>query len=497
MYYKSTRDSSVKISSAEAIVQGISKDGGLFVPSEIPSMTMDEIVKLGDMSYPERAANIFAKFLTDFSEAEIRYCTDNAYTAKNFSSENIAEISHLFEGTYVLELWHGPTCAFKDMALQILPYLLTTSAKKINIDNKIVILVATSGDTGKAALEGFADVPGTQIMVFYPEDGVSPMQKRQMTTQSGENVAVCAIKGNFDDCQMGVKNIFGDSEVTAKLEENKLMFSSANSINWGRLAPQIIYYISAYATLVKDGELKAGDKINIVVPTGNFGNILAAYYAKNMGLPVNKLICASNSNKVLTDFLATGVYDRNRDFITTISPSMDILISSNLERLLYIMTGYDDLLIKEWFGKLASEGRYEVSDDIKAKLKTEFAAGFCTDEETKATIKRIFDKYSYTLDTHSAVAVKVYEDYKTASGDNTKTVIASTASPYKFSASVLEAIEGKKSDLDEYDMIDKLYELSGYEIPKSLAELRTRQIRFSRVITKEEQKAYVLSELGL
>ncbi len=497
MYYKSTRDSSVKITSAEAIVQGISKDGGLFVPAEIPSVSMEEIVKLGDMSYSERATYIFAKYLSDFTDAEIRYCTDNAYSVKNFESENIAEISHLFEGTYVLELWHGPTCAFKDMALQILPYLLTTSAKKINIDKKIVILVATSGDTGKAALEGFADVPGTQIMVFYPEDGVSPMQKRQMTTQDGENVAVCALKGNFDDCQTGVKNIFGNSEIAAKLEENKLMFSSANSINWGRLAPQIIYYISAYASLVKDNEIKAGDKINIVVPTGNFGNILAAYYAKNMGLPVNKLICASNSNKVLTDFLTTGIYDRNRDFITTISPSMDILISSNLERLLYIMTGYNDAQIREWFGKLSSEGRYEVSDDIKAKLKEEFSAGFCTDEETKATIKAIFDKYSYTLDTHSAVAVKVYEDYKAATGDNTKTVIASTASPYKFSASVLEAIEGKKSELDEYDMIDRLNELSGYPVPESLAALRTKPVRFSKVISKDEQKDYVLAELGL
>ncbi len=497
MYYKSTRDSSVKITSAEAIVQGISKDGGLFVPSEIPSVSMDEIVKLGDMSYSDRAAYIFAKYLSDFTDAEIHYCTDNAYSVKNFESENIAEISHLFEGTYVLELWHGPTCAFKDMALQILPYLLTTSAKKINIDKKIVILVATSGDTGKAALEGFADVPGTQIMVFYPEDGVSPMQKRQMTTQDGDNVAVCALKGNFDDCQTGVKNIFGDADIAAKLEDNKLMFSSANSINWGRLAPQIIYYISAYASLVKDNEIKAGDKINIVVPTGNFGNILAAYYAKNMGLPVNKLICASNSNKVLTDFLTTGVYDRNRDFITTISPSMDILISSNLERLLYIMTGYNDAQIREWFGKLSSEGKYEVSDDIKAKLKEEFSAGFCTDEETKATIKAIFDKYSYTLDTHSAVAVKVYEDYKAATGDNTKTVIASTASPYKFSASVLEAIEGKKSELDEYDMIDRLNELSGYPIPESLAALRTKPVRFSKVISKDEQKDYVLAELGL
>ncbi|MCH5350022.1 MAG: threonine synthase [Oscillospiraceae bacterium] len=497
MYYKSTRNSSVNISSAEAIVQGISADGGLFVPSEIPPITMDEIVKLGDMSYSERAAYIFAKYLTDFTEAEIKYCTDNAYNDKKFATDNIAEMSHLFDGTYILELWHGPTCAFKDMALQILPYLLTTSAKKINIDKKIVILVATSGDTGKAALEGFADVPGTQIMVFYPEDGVSPMQKRQMTTQDGANVAVCGIEGNFDDCQNGVKAIFTDEAVKSKLEENKLMFSSANSINWGRLAPQIIYYISAYATLVKDEEIKAGDKINIVVPTGNFGNILAAYYAKHMGVPVNKLICASNTNKVLTDFITTGVYDRNRDFFTTISPSMDILISSNLERLLYLMCGENDAQIREWFGALSKTGKYEVTDDIKAKLAEEFAAGYCDDTETKATIKRIFDKYSYTLDTHSAVAVKVYEDYRQKTGDTTKTVIASTASPYKFSASVLEAIEGKTSDLDEFDMVDRLAELSGYEIPASLAELKTKEKRFGDVISREKQREYVLGQLSL
>lgn len=497
MYYKSTRNSSVNITSAEAIVQGISEDGGLFVPSEIPKITMDEVAKLGDMSYAERAAYIFAKYLTDFTEAEIRYCTENAYNDKKFATENIAEISHLFDGTYILELWHGPTCAFKDMALQILPYLLTTSAKKINMEKKIVILVATSGDTGKAALEGFADVPGTQIMVFYPEDGVSPMQKRQMTTQSGANVGVCAVEGNFDDCQNGVKAIFTDDEIKSRLDKNGMMFSSANSINWGRLAPQIIYYISAYASLVKDGEIQAGDKINIVVPTGNFGNILAAYYAKHMGIPVNKLICASNTNKVLTDFITTGVYDRNREFFTTISPSMDILISSNLERLLYLMCGENDVQIREWFGSLAKEGRYEVTPEIKAKLAEEFAAGYCDDTETKAAIKRIYDKYSYTLDTHSAVAVKVYEDYRQKTGDVTKTVIASTASPYKFSASVLEAIEGKPSQLDEFDMVDRLAELSGYDIPASLAELKTKERRFKDVITKEEQKGYVLKQLSL
>lgn len=495
MYYKSTRDSSIKISAAEAIVTGISADGGLFVPDEIPSLTIDEIASLGDMTYSERAAFVFSKYLTDFTDAEIRYCTDNAYTSKNFDTENIAEISHLFEGTYVLELWHGPTCAFKDMALQILPYLLTTSVKKINLNKKVIILVATSGDTGKAALEGFADVPGTEIMVFYPENGVSAMQKRQMTTQDGENVKVCAVKGNFDDCQNGVKRIFTDEKVKKLLDDKQMMFSSANSINWGRLAPQIIYYLSTYALLVKNGEIKKGEKINIVVPTGNFGNILAAYYAKHMGLPVNKLICASNSNKVLTDFLTTGVYDRNRNFITTISPSMDILISSNLERLLYIMTDGNDTQIKEWFTSLSKTGKYEVTDDIKKKLHEEFDEGFCTDEETKSTIKEIFDKYSYTLDTHSAVAVKVYEDYKKKTGDKTKTVIASTASPYKFSASVLGAIEGKTENCDEYEIIDRLSAVSGYPIPKSLAELKNKPVRFKEVTEKEKQEEYVLNNL--
>ncbi|MBQ7783853.1 MAG: threonine synthase [Oscillospiraceae bacterium] len=497
MFYKSTRDSNVNISSAEAIVQGISTDGGLFVPSEIPEISMDEIVKLGDMSYAERAAFVFSKFLTDFTDAELKYCTESAYNDKSFASASITEISHLFDGTYVLELWHGPTCAFKDMALQILPYLLTTSLKKINMNKKIVILVATSGDTGKAALEGFADVEGTSIMVFYPQDGVSEMQKRQMATQDGSNVTVCALNGNFDDCQNGVKAIFTNEDIKKQLNDNGMMFSSANSINWGRLAPQIIYYISAYAELVKDGQINAGDKINIVVPTGNFGNILAAYYAKNMGMPVNKLICASNANNVLTDFINTGIYDRNREFITTVSPSMDILISSNLERLLYIMCGENDAQIREWFGKLAAEGRYEVTDDVKAKLLSDFAAGCCDDEQTKATIKKIYDKYSYTLDTHTAVAVKVYEDYKAKTGDATKTVIASTASPYKFSTAVLEAIEGKASDIGEFEKVDRLHELSGYTIPKSLAELKDKEIRFKDTIARDEMKEFVVKSLSI
>lgn len=496
MFYKSTRNSEVKVSSAQAIAQGISKDGGLFVPDEIPKLTLQDIKALGDKNYRERAAYVFGKFLTDFTEAEIAHCVDSAYNTAAFDTDNIAELAPLFDGTYMLELWHGPTCAFKDMALQILPYLLTTSIKKLGTDKKVVILVATSGDTGKAALEGFKDVPDTSILVFYPDDGVSAMQKKQMTTQEGENVGVCAIKGNFDDAQNGVKAIFTDPDIAAELDKNGMMFSSANSINWGRLAPQIIYYISSYAQLVSDGKIDIGEPINIVVPTGNFGNILAGYYAKHMGVPVNKLICASNSNNVLTDFLKTGVYDRNRDFYATISPSMDILISSNLERLLYMLCGEDDAQIRDWFGKLASEGRYEVSDAVKEKLFDEFAAGCCSDEETKAVINRIYNKYSYTCDTHTAVAVKVYEDYIAATDDDTTTIIASTASPYKFSGSVLSAL-GENTDSEEFGLVGKLSEISGLKVPVSLAALKDKAVRFDKVIAKDEMKEYVFSTLGI
>lgn len=496
MYYKSTRNSSVNVTSAQAIAQGISKDGGLFVPSELPKITLDDVKALGDMTYAQRAFFVFSKYLTDFTETEIKYCVESAYNTKNFDSENIAELAHLFDGTYMLELWHGPTCAFKDMALQILPYLLTTSAKKLELNKKIVILVATSGDTGKAALEGFKDVPDTEILVFYPDDGVSAMQKKQMTTQEGKNVNVCAIKGNFDDAQNGVKAIFTNQEIAAELEKNGMMFSSANSINWGRLAPQIIYYISSYAQLVKDGEIALGDKINIVVPTGNFGNILAGFYAKKMGIPVNKLICASNANNVLTDFLNTGVYNRNRPFHTTISPSMDILISSNLERLLYHLSGENDSQIREWFGALASEGKYEVSDSVKEMLKEEFYAGCCDDVQTKECIKEIYDKYSYTCDTHTAVAVKVYEDYKAATGDETKTIVASTASPYKFSGSVLDAM-GIDTDSDEFELVEKLSEASKIPVPASLAELKNKDIRFKEIIDKTEMKDFVFKNLGI
>lgn len=500
MLYNSTQNAKEVVSAAQAIAQGISKDGGLFVPQEFPKYDENTFKALLKTDYKGRAKKVFSDFLSDFTEEEISDCVEKAYTAQKFGGENPAPISYCnLDGTTlnILELWHGPTCAFKDMALQILPYLLTTSTKKMHLNKKVVILVATSGDTGKAALEGFKDVEGTSIMVFYPQEGVSPMQKRQMTTQEGSNVSVCAINGNFDDAQSGVKAIFTNEEIKAKLDKASMMFSSANSINWGRLAPQIVYYISAYATLVKDEEIKAGDKINVVVPTGNFGNILAAYFAKKMGLPINKLICASNSNNVLTDFINTGVYDRNRKFYTTISPSMDILISSNLERLLYMLCGEDDAQIREWFGSLAKTGRYEVTDSVKAALKAEFYAGCCDDAETEQTIKRTFDKYSYTCDTHTAVAVKVYNDYREKTGDTTKTVIASTASPYKFSASVLEAIEGKKPEMDEFAMVDRLCELSKYEIPASLAALKGKEIRFKDSIDSDKMKDFVLKSLSL
>lgn len=498
MFYKSTRNSSIRVESAAAIAKGISEEGGLFVPETIPSISMDELKSLAGMNYAQRAAFVFSKYLTDYTDAELRYCTESAYTTKAFDTENIAEIAHLFEGTYMLELWHGPTCAFKDMALQILPYFLTTAVKKLHMDKKVVILVATSGDTGKAALEGFKDVPGTEIMVFYPVEGVSDMQKRQMVTQEGENVTVCAVKGNFDDCQSGVKKIFTDHKVLEALEQGGMTFSSANSINWGRLVPQIVYYVSSYVSLAESGQIAYGDLLNVVVPTGNFGNILAAYYAKMMGVPLGKLICASNINKVLTDFIRTGVYNRNRQFYLTASPSMDILISSNLERLLYLLTGEDDAQIREWFTALAEQGTYEVTDAVKAKLTEQFYGGFCDDAETKATIAELYKKYGYTCDTHTAVAVKVYEDYRKETGDTTKTLIASTASPFKFSASVLDALGKKPADgTDEYDMVELLHEASKMEIPQSLAALKTKPRRFEGSIDKSEMQQFVLQELHL
>ncbi len=494
MNYRSTRNNNVSVTSAKAIAQGLSDEGGLFVPENLPKLTKEDILALCDKSYPERAFDVFKLFLTDFTDDEIRHCVNSAY-GKNFDTENVSEISHLLTGTYILELWHGPTCAFKDMALQILPYLLTTSAKKTIDGKEIAILVATSGDTGKAALEGFKDVDGTSITVFYPEDGVSDMQKRQMTTQEGSNVNVCAVKGNFDDCQNGVKAIFTDAALKAELEKMNVVFSSANSINWGRLSPQIVYYISAYASLIKNGEIEYGEKVNIVVPTGNFGNILAAYYAKLMGIPVNKLICASNANNVLTDFINTGVYDRNRQFFTTVSPSMDILISSNLERLLYHLADCNDATISDWFGKLSKEGKYSVTPEVLDKIKADFWAGCCDDAQTKGAIKEVFDSYSYLMDTHTAVAYKVYQDYKAETGDETKTIIASTANPYKFGAAVYDALGGETAGIDEFTIVENLEKHTGTVIPEPLAATKGKEIRFTGSVEKQEMPAVVLEFL--
>lgn len=495
MYYNSTRDNSCRVTAAQAISQGISAEGGLFVPEELPKLSLEEIGALVGKSYNEKAKVILSRFLTDFSEEELAECVDRAYTNEKFDSENISEIAKVGENAYLLELWHGPTCAFKDMALQLLPHLLTVSAKKTVPGKEIVVLVATSGDTGKAALEGFRDVPGTKMLVFYPVHGVSNMQKLQMTTQEGKNVAVCAIEGNFDDAQSGVKRIFTDPAVLEELAKNGQIFSSANSINWGRLVPQIVYYIAAYASLVEQGEITLGEAVNVVVPTGNFGNILAAYYAKGMGLPVGKLICASNRNKVLTDFLRTGVYDKNREFHTTPSPSMDILISSNLERLLYDLCGRDDGQIREWFAALGREGRYAVTPEVLQKLREGFYGGYCTDEETLSAIGKTFREYGYLCDTHTAVGVKVYTDYVDATGDTAKTIIASTASPYKFTGGVLKAISREAIPEGDFEQVELLAKLSGMEPPTSLLELREKPVRFTGSVEKEAMAGQVLQML--
>lgn len=494
MKYNSTRNSSLSVDSAKAINDGISKDGGLFVPNELPKLDKEFFVRLSKMSYIDRAGEILRLFLTDFTDDEIKACTNGAY-AGTFDNDCPAPLYRLNDNTSVLELWHGPTCAFKDMALQILPYLLTTSSKKVADGQTTVILVATSGDTGKAALEGFKDVENTKIIVFYPVDGVSNAQKLQMMTQEGENVYVCAINGNFDDAQTGVKKIFTNPDVAAKLAENGMAFSSANSINWGRLLPQIVYYISAYCDLIAEkGEV---DSYNVVVPTGNFGNILAAYYAKKMGAPINKLICASNSNKVLTDFIESGVYDRNRSFYTTISPSMDILISSNLERLIYDMSGCDSELISGYMAGLSADGKYEVNDKIKAELNANFVGGYATDDETKAAINETYTTYNYLADTHTGVAIKVYNDYVKNTGDKTETVIVSTASPYKFSADVLDAVDSKSANHDGIKAMSVLSEVTGTKIPTPLSGLDKRTVRFKDVCDSDDMIKAVYGYLGI
>ena len=497
MIYHSTRNKSLSVSSAEAIAQGISADGGLFVPASIPTLTAADFDALKGLPYAERAARLFKLYLTDFTDEELRECTHNAYETGNFETPNVQEIAALADGTMLLELWHGPTCAFKDMALQILPHFLTRSVKKTGIDREVVILTATSGDTGKAALAGFKDVPGTRIMVFYPEDGVSSMQKRQMQTQEGENVRVCAVKGNFDDCQNGVKAIFTNPEMQAALAENGMQFSSANSINWGRLVPQIVYYVSAYVTMLEKGILETGQDFALTVPTGNFGNILAAWYAKQMGVPIRHLVCASNINKVLTDFINTGVYDRNRAFHATISPSMDILISSNLERLLYHMTGEGDAQIRAWFDALKTAGRYEIPAELKTRIQAEFSGAYYDDAQTKATIGKVFSENGYLSDTHTAVGISAARDYQASAAETLPMLVASTANPYKFGTAVLDAIGGKADGADEYAVLDLLQEKSGMTIPKALAELKTKPVRFSDVVAQDEMGAYVKQQLGI
>ena len=497
MQYHSTRDNQVSVSAARAITQGISKDGGLFVPEAFPPLSADEINSLIDKSYVERATYVLSKYLSDFTADEVKECAEAAYSLERFRSEAIAPLKKLDDSAYVLELWHGPTCAFKDMALQILPHLMRVSAEKTADGKEIVILVATSGDTGKAALEGFRDAAHTRILVFYPEDGVSPMQKLQMVTQEGENVAVCAIKGNFDDEQTGVKTIFTDAEIADVLAKHNMVFSSANSINWGRLVPQIVYYVSAYCDLLKAGALKNGEPMNVVVPTGNFGNILAAYYAKRMGVPMSKLICASNRNRVLTDLIQNGTYDRNRDFYTTTSPSMDILISSNLERLLYELSGRNDQEIRSLMESLSKNGSYTVSESVKAAIDECFVGGCCNDEQTAQTIREIFEKHEYLCDTHTAVAVNVYNDYRAKTGDATPTVIASTANPYKFSDSVLSALNINTDGLDEFDKVEKLNESTNEPVPSPLAGLRGREPRFSDVCDKTTMQQVVYDMLGI
>ncbi len=496
MNYKSTRNNKIAVTAAGAIAVGISEDGGLFVPESFPQITNEDITALAKGNYHDRAKFVLEKFLTDFTADEVAGCVEAAYTAAKFG-EHPAPVVTIDEGEHILELWHGPTCAFKDMALQILPHLMRVSVGKTVDGKEIVILVATSGDTGKAALEGFKDAPNTKILVFYPENGVSPMQKLQMTTQEGENVSVCAIRGNFDDAQTGVKNIFTDPAVKAELAKHDMMFSSANSINWGRLVPQIIYYISAYCDLVNDGKIAVGDAINVVVPTGNFGNILAAYYANKMGLPIAKFICASNVNHILTDFIETGVYDRRRDFYTTTSPSMDILISSNLERLLYDLTDCDDAAVADMMNQLKENGHYTVSDAVRAKLQARFVGGFSDDKDVADTIRATFQEKGYLMDTHTAVAVKVYEDYRAKTGDTTPTVIASTANPYKFSASVLSALGDVNADADEFQMVELLQSTSGVAAPKSLLSLREKAVRFPEICDREKQQAVVYKMLGI
>ena len=490
--YSSTRGAKGQIKASEAILRGLAPDGGLYVPDHIPSLEKS-LREISELDYREVAYEVMKLLLTDYTEEELKHCISHAYDSK-FDTEEIAPMSEA-DGAFYLELYHGATIAFKDMALSILPYLMTTAAKKNNVKNEIVILTATSGDTGKAALAGFAEVPGTRIIVFYPKHGVSPIQEQQMVTQKGDNTCVIGIEGNFDDAQTGVKKIFTDPELAKELDAKGFQFSSANSINIGRLVPQIVYYVFAYTRLLKEGRIADGDSINVVVPTGNFGNILAAYYAKKMGVPIAKLICASNSNKVLFDFFKSGEYDRNRDFVLTASPSMDIIISSNLERLIYHIAGDNAEKDAEYMGQLSSAGKYEITDDMRDKL-ADFFGGYATEEETFATIKKVFDNTGYLMDTHTAVASAVYDKYVKETGDKTVTVIASTASPFKFTRSVMNALGKGDDSKDDFALADELSEVSGVEIPEAVTSIRTAEVRHKKVVDKADMQKAVLEFLA-
>lgn len=472
VFYNSTRSKGTSVKASEAILKGLSDDGGLFVPDHIPALDKS-LKELSGMTYQQVAYEVMKLYLTDFTEEELKTCIERAYDSK-FDTEVIAPLVEA-EGAYYLELFHGSTIAFKDMALSILPHLMITSARKNQIKNEIVILTATSGDTGKAALAGFADVEGTRIIVFYPKNGVSPIQEKQMVTQKGANTLVVGIHGNFDDAQTGVKKIFSDKELAAEMNEKGFQFSSANSINIGRLVPQICYYVYAYATLLKEEKISEGEKINVVVPTGNFGNILAAFYAKNMGLPIGKLICASNDNKVLYDFFRTGTYDRNRDFVLTTSPSMDILISSNLERLIYRIAGNDAEKNRELMAALTGQGKYEITEEMRAEL-ADFYGNFASEEETAAEIKRLFEDCGYVIDTHTSVASAVYQKYLKETGDKAKTVIASTASPFKFTRSVMNAIDEKYDAMGDFELVDELSRIANVSVPQAIEEIRTAPV---------------------
>ena len=487
LYYKSTRNSELRMSASEAILKGLAPDGGLFVPEKLPVLDVS-MEELKGLSYQETAYAVMKQFLTDFTEEELKDCIARAYDAK-FDTEEIAPLAKV-DGIYYLELFHGATIAFKDMALSILPHLMTVSAKKNHVENEIVILTATSGDTGKAALAGFADVKGTRIIVFYPKNGVSKVQELQMVTQKGGNVAVAAIHGNFDDAQNGVKAIFEDQEFAKELAGKGYQFSSANSINIGRLVPQVAYYVYAYAKLLENEEIADGEEINVAVPTGNFGNILAAYYAKQMGVPIAKLVCASNENKVLFDFFETGTYDKNREFVLTSSPSMDILISSNLERLIYLITGEDSDKTKELMEGLKNGGSYAVTDEMRTKL-ADFAAGFASEEETAACIKCIFDKTGYVVDTHTAVAAHVCGQYRSRSEDTRKCVVASTASPYKFVKSVMTAIDGKYQSEDEFALLEELKRVSGVELPQAIRDILEAKVLHTMECDADKMKELV------